>query len=329
MLLPQYVECRTEVAPVVKINTGGYLDHLPATCHFVLGDKVQCSFVAFDEFVLIELRGDVAQQGFRLDLLTQHVGFWQIYQCLNQSEVYLPHSLLLTANRCFSFASQNPKIPVQLAAGRQWLFMIGYNKECLQGLLQEFVMLGGFDVEGRLDQPVLWEPDISINHSLRNILQHIQQLKFRPFRWKAELFMAICLLLEEYCQQLDYQADQSERSRLILYHKALNYIRENLLNSINREMVAKGLGVSVRSLNRAFEGRPIKIGDYIQRLKLNEARDLLYEGDMSIEEVANLLNYPSRKYFSREFKKYFFQNPSSFRNEMREFNTKIEEDDDE
>lgn len=328
MLLPQYVEFRTKEAPVVKVGTGGYLDHLPEQCHFVVGDRVQCSFVDFDEFVLTELRGDVAQQGFRLDLLTEHVGFWQIYQCLNQSEVYLPHSLPLTANRCFSFTSQNPKIPVQLSPGRQWVFMIGYKEECLPSLIQEFVMLGTFDTKTRLDQPVLWEPDISINHSLRDILQHIQQLKFRPFRWKAELFMAICLLVEEYCQQLDHQADQNERSRLSLYHKALNYIRENLLDSINRDMVAKGLGVSVRSLNRAFEGRPIKIGDYIQRLKLNQARDLLYAGDMSIEEVANLLNYPNRKYFSREFKKYFFQNPSSFRDEMREFKT-IEEKEEE
>jgi len=40
---------------------------------------------------------------------------------------------------------------------------------------------------------------------------------------------------------------------------------------------------------------------------------------MSVEAISNLLNYPNRKYFSKEFKKYFFQSPTLFRKEMGDF----------
>jgi len=327
MFTAVYIDLKKEILPANKPIRGARLSFLPLQHHYSSEDGFEGIYIELDEFVLLELKQSVTGAGQRLDLMTEHVALWQLYQFMGSSDIYLPHNLPLSDNRCISFSSQVSKIPLILRPTRQWIILIGYKKNFTSDLLKEFPMLGSLVFGADADHSTwYWEPDISINHSLREVWKRIERTIYFPFRGKAELLLHVCRLLEEYCKQLDKQSDQSERSMLGLYHKALAYINDNLLDSINKEMVAEGLNVSLRTLTRAFENRPIKIVDYIQRLKLNHARDLLYEGEMSIEAISNLLNYPNRKYFSREFKKYFFQSPSIFKKEMEFFKAQGEDD---
>jgi len=320
MLVPNYVNFKEPLSPADRPLRASLLSFLPLAYHYCIQDHLQGIYIELDELVLLEIKGPIDGMAFRLDLLTEEIGFWQQYQFANMAELYLPHSLPLSDNRCISFSSANKKVPLSLNSGVQWVVFIGYKKNVIFQLLKEFPMLGSL-VFGDPSQKtsIYWETDISISHSLRKAWCDISAIAYRPFSGTAELILGVTKLLDEYCRQLDKQADQGEGSMLVLYHKALAYIRENLLDSIDKEMVAKALNVHVRKLNRAFEGRPVKIMDYIQKLKLNHARDLLYEGEMSVEAISNLLNYPNRKYFSKEFKKYFFQSPTLFRKEMGDF----------
>lgn len=320
MLQRKFFHFNGEISSLTTPIGGGYFSFLPLDHHYQIADELDGIFMELEECVLFEIRGNVDPSGFRLDLEIGEIGFWQLYQFINTSQLYMPHSLPVGDSRCISFSTQEQKIPVLFSEGKQWATLIGYKAKAAPGLLKEFPMLAtlvfGDDTS---DTKVYWEADISINHSLRDVWNRIAQSVYFPFRGKAELLIAVCKLLEEYCRQLDRQADQNERTMLGLYHKALIYINENLLDSINKEMIAKGLDVSVRTLNRAFENRPIKVADYIQQLKLNQAKSLLFDGELTVEQISNLLNYPNRKYFSREFKKYFFQSPTSFQKEMEEF----------
>lgn len=326
MLLNDFFYFPQDISSSTRAIDGGYLSFLPLTCHSHIGDSLDAVFIELEECVLLELKGTVHPSGFRMDLLMKNIGFWQLYQFVNRSEVYLPHSLPIGDNRCISFATREEKTPVFFKEGRQWAVLIGYKTRASSDLLKEFPILASLIYgTGSPDEYAYWEPDISINHSLREAWNRLSRPEYLPFRGRGELLLDVCKLLEEYCRQVDRQADQNERSRIGLYHRVLAYISNNLLDSISKEMVVKELGVNVRTLERAFADRPIKIAEYIQRLKLNRAKDLLYDGEMTVEQVANLLNYPNWKYFSREFKKYFFQSPSSFKKEMKEFRQENEE----
>ena len=304
----------------------GCLSFLPFQHHYRIKDKVHAIYMEMDEFVLLEIKGDIDVLDFRLDLYMREVSFWQLYQFMSSSLLYLPHSLPVSDNRCISFSSSGQKVPLLLKDAKQWIVLIGYRRNYIDQLLKEFPVLSTLVYgEGADAKGAYWEPDISINHSLRDAWARIGGSTYLPLRGKAELLLSICRLQDEYCQQLDRQANQSERTRLGLYHKALAYINDNVLDSISKEMVVKGLGVNSRTLERAFEGRPFKIAEYIQRMKLNQAKNLLYQGEMTVDQVSNLLNYPNRKYFSKEFKKYFFQTPSSFQKEMETFRERDEE----
>lgn len=327
MLESKFFNFQQHAVPSTRTIEGGYLSFLPLNHHYRISNNLEAIFMELEACVLLEIKGVSDPAGVRVDPVTDEISFWQLYQFVNTSQLYLPHSLPLNDNRCISFSSATSKIPLLLNEGKQWTVLIGYKTAASTNLLKEFPMLASlvYEIETSPSN-AYWEPDISINHSLRDAWNRLSRPEYLPFRGKGELFLDVCRLLEEYCRQLDRQADQNERSRLGLYHKALAYINDNLLDSVNKHDVAKGLGVSWRTLNRAFEGRPVKIAEYIQRTKLNRSRDLLYKGDLTVDQIANLLAYPNRKYFSREFKKYFFQTPSSFQKEMGEFRKGNEEE---
>jgi len=51
---------------------------------------------------------------------------------------------------------------------------------------------------------------------------------------------------------------------------------------------------------------------YINQLKMNRARNYIYQGRYSIKQIANLLGYSDQYTFSKAFKKYFNVSPSRF-----------------
>ena len=56
------------------------------------------------------------------------------------------------------------------------------------------------------------------------------------------------------------------------------------------------------------------ITDYITKLKMEEAKDLLLTGNQKIYEISDEVGYDSAFYFSKVFKKYTGMSPKEFRN---------------
>ncbi|MGC4233990.1 MAG: two-component regulator propeller domain-containing protein [Niabella sp.] len=56
----------------------------------------------------------------------------------------------------------------------------------------------------------------------------------------------------------------------------------------------------------------ITVNDFIKQVRLKKAAELLAENNMTVYEVAYAVGYTDRKYFSREFKKYFGTLPSEY-----------------
>ena len=108
-------------------------------------------------------------------------------------------------------------------------------------------------------------------------------------------------------------------------HTDLNYSRQGILDNIFRgywremspEIAAHKLGVSVRQLNRITEkdfGLTFK-QKYMQS-RLDLAPMLLTDLNiLSIDEIAQKLNFSSLQYFSRSFKAVYGMSPSQYRRE--------------
>ena len=73
--------------------------------------------------------------------------------------------------------------------------------------------------------------------------------------------------------------------------------------------VARALGVSTRSLHRAFEDSGESVSSFIRVRRLARARDDLLAGN-TVSQVARRWNFTDTSHFSRSFKRHFGINPS-------------------
>jgi AraC-like DNA-binding protein len=100
--------------------------------------------------------------------------------------------------------------------------------------------------------------------------------------------------------------------------KARVIMRENTGKEISPETIAKQLNMSYSQFRKTFKEytgfAPLQ---YIQELKLQQAKDLLRTTQYSIKEIASMLNFDDVEYFFMFFKKKLNQTPTEYRNFSR------------
>ena len=95
---------------------------------------------------------------------------------------------------------------------------------------------------------------------------------------------------------------------------AISYIEQNFMEKITLEELASMMNVSVRHFSRLCERTyHISPGNYIAQLKIQYARTLLKNKELSISEVAYQVGYSDSSYFARHFKRVTGLTPGQYR----------------
>lgn len=93
--------------------------------------------------------------------------------------------------------------------------------------------------------------------------------------------------------------------------KAKSYIDRNIEAKITIDNLAKLVNVSKSQLGRAFKKQyNITPYEYILKRKIDTAKSLLINTNMSIKEVANYLNFSDEHHFSKIYKQKIGKSPS-------------------
>ena len=104
-------------------------------------------------------------------------------------------------------------------------------------------------------------------------------------------------------------------SHVNMVNRARLRIREALESSLTIQQIAEELGVSYSNFRKLFkEYTGLSPAIYQQDLKLQRAKELLSTTDMSVKEIAYMLNFDSPDYFSAKFKIKTGRKPSDMRN---------------
>ena len=91
------------------------------------------------------------------------------------------------------------------------------------------------------------------------------------------------------------------------------YINRNLHQAIKINELAALVGISEKYFISYFKkALGLTPGQYIYQVKMNRARDYLYEKKYTIQQIADALGYPDPFTFSKAFKKYYHVPPSKF-----------------
>ncbi len=102
-------------------------------------------------------------------------------------------------------------------------------------------------------------------------------------------------------------------AKLAILQPVFQYVENNLDKQIKNDELAAVINMSEKYFISYFKSAlGITPGNYITQLKMNKAREYLYQEKYTIKEIANLLGYSDQYTFSKAFKKYFNVPPSRF-----------------
>ena len=100
-----------------------------------------------------------------------------------------------------------------------------------------------------------------------------------------------------------------------LISQVKKYIHDNREKKLSLQEISSHFGVSANYLSQLFKkATGMGITDYITKLKIEAAKDLLLTGNQKIYEISDEVGYDSAFYFSKVFKKYTGMSPKEFRN---------------
>lgn len=104
-----------------------------------------------------------------------------------------------------------------------------------------------------------------------------------------------------------------------LVTEAKAYMKEHVYEPLTLSVVAEALHINKAYLCDMFKKETeINMSSYINNLKVAEAKKLLLETRMSVNEIAEKLNYSSSRYFIEKFTKSTGITPAKFRNMLNE-----------
>lgn len=117
----------------------------------------------------------------------------------------------------------------------------------------------------------------------------------------------------DFCEAMQNLKTEHVISRSIVL--TLDYISSHIHGNILLSELAENVNLSENYLSRLFaKEMNITIHDYINRMKIEKARNLLCYSDYSIIDIANYLAFSSQSHFITIFKKYEGITPHKYRN---------------
>ena len=94
----------------------------------------------------------------------------------------------------------------------------------------------------------------------------------------------------------------------------IDFINANLQRKISLTNMADAANLSPSHLCRIFKTQTgLSQGEYLRRLRMEKARDLLATTTLSIKEVMAAVGYDSKGHFSAHFRRSFGLAPSEYR----------------
>ncbi len=100
--------------------------------------------------------------------------------------------------------------------------------------------------------------------------------------------------------------------------EAQAWMRDNAHSSLTVGRIAEHCQMSVRTLNRRFKNASGQTPlEYLQGIRMRNARDLLQTTNLSITETAYKTGYQDMAHFNELFKKHFGSTPSQYRTTVR------------
>lgn len=231
-----------------------------------------------------------------------------------------------------------------LAAGEVMLIPPGvpHENSCISPAGMEYYCMH-FDIDDPFIQeqlllycPLVLDPQVPAYHQICSILSSFVELlssaemnvRQKLFVEKLLIELVICLL--DYADSQKQELENSDNEAIILARQIASGIQENFrcytenpsedkLQLLSLETVASNLGISDSTMLKVFKKVYAATPKHYQnQLRYNEAKFLLHQPHLPINEIAELVGYQNSSHFSRQFKKWSSLSPLQYRKRHRD-----------
>jgi len=121
-------------------------------------------------------------------------------------------------------------------------------------------------------------------------------------------------LLHACLRLLKTPKKQAPRKAIRTYESICLYVQENFHRSISRESIAGYFGLAPNHVSRLFRREGLmRFNDYLNLVRVNRAKFMLQNYNMTLKEIAASCCYTDAAYFCRVFKKICRVTPTEYR----------------
>ena len=135
----------------------------------------------------------------------------------------------------------------------------------------------------------------------------------------AQLTQLLLTILRQHNEpEPNLKASNSMNSKNEIIRRAQQYISTHIREKLSVPHVARMVDVSPSYLTALFhKNLQISPGEYIRRIKIQESKQMIREGNLNFTEIAAALNYSTVHHFSRQFKEKFGVTPTEYAKSVR------------
>lgn len=102
-----------------------------------------------------------------------------------------------------------------------------------------------------------------------------------------------------------------------LVEKTCRYIQQHLEQPLTLSSISKAMNTNRNSLSKAFKTElNMGVSAWLRLQRMQKARQLLLDTNLSIQEISARMGYPLQANFSTSFKNLFKQSPKQIRQEL-------------
>jgi AraC-like DNA-binding protein len=121
-------------------------------------------------------------------------------------------------------------------------------------------------------------------------------------------------LLHACLRLLKTPKQQAPRKAIRTYESICLYVQENFHRPITRESIAGYFGLAPNHVSRLFRKEGfMRFNDYLNLVRVNRAKFMLQNYNLSLKEIASSCCYSDAAYFCRVFKKVCKVTPTEYR----------------
>ena len=184
------------------------------------------------------------------------------------------------------------------------------------GVAPRFITMS-FDVEGfeyrTLTNKLIKAPQKAIDLLQTMLREQEEQEQHAEDMIPALLSQLLVILLRADAAAAPLRSNHCLNHENAIIRKAQQYITSNVRKRLSVPLVAQNADISPSYLTTLFQKHlQISPGEYIRRIKLQESKQMIREGNLNFTQISQTLHYSTIHHFSRQFKEKFGVTPSEY-----------------